>query len=220
VFPNFPARIIRKRQSADRRHCSFAAASPILCYYIRIVTLLSSRLLSAAVLIGAATIVVVFASPSYRQGEPSIAGTRAHDFPMQLDGKSEHLSDFRGKVVVLNFWASWCPPCIEEIASLNTLQSRIQQRGATILGVSIDEDPAAYERFLRQYKVIFPTFRDPTANIATTYGTKLWPETYIIGTDGRIARKIVGPQAWDSDELVNYILSLAPANPPTTSAVR
>lgn len=183
-------------------------------------TLLSSRLLSAAVLIGAATIVVVFASPSYRQGEPSIAGTRAHDFPMQLDGKSEHLSDLRGKVVVLNFWASWCPPCIDEIASLNALQFRIEPRGATILGVSIDEDPAAYEKFLKQYKVIFPTFRDPSQNIATTYGTKMWPETYIIGTDGRIARKIVGPQDWSSDELVNYILSLTPSNSAAASASR
>ncbi len=183
-------------------------------------TLLSSRIASAAVLIAAATIVVIFASPSYRQGEPSIAGTRAFDFPMQLDGRPEHLSDFRGKVVVLNFWASWCPPCIDEIASLNSLQTRIQPRGATILGVSIDEDPAAYEKFLRQYKVDFPTFRDPTQNIATTYGTKLWPETYIIGTDGRIARKIVGPQDWASDELVNYILSLTPSTPVSTAATR
>ncbi len=139
---------------------------------------------------------------------------------MQLDGRPEHLSDFRGKVVVLNFWASWCPPCIAEIGSLNSLQTRIQPRGATILGVSIDEDSDAYEKFLLKYKVDFPTFRDPTAAIATTYGTKLWPETYIIGTDGRIARKIVGQQDWASDELVNYILSLTPSTPASTAATR
>jgi peroxiredoxin len=166
----------------------------------------------------AATIVVVFASPSYRQGEPSIAGTRAHDFPMQLDGKAEHLSDLRGKVVILNFWASWCPPCIDEIASLNALQFRIEPRGATILGVSIDEDPAAYEKFLHQYNVIFPTFRDPSQSIATTYGTKMWPETYIIGPDGRIARKIVGPQDWSSNEIVSYIESLIPSGSAAASS--
>ena len=64
-------------------------------------------------------IIVIFALPSYRHGEASIAGTRAEDFTFQLDGKPAHLSDLRGKVVVLNFWGSWCPPCIEETPELN-----------------------------------------------------------------------------------------------------
>ena len=73
----------------------------------------------------AAGILVLFAMPSYRQGEASIAGKTALDFPLTLAGKSEHLSDLKGKVVVLNFWATWCPPCVEETPSLNRLEKYI-----------------------------------------------------------------------------------------------
>jgi cytochrome c biogenesis protein CcmG, thiol:disulfide interchange protein DsbE len=172
---------------------------------------LTSKLSSAGVLLFAVAIVVVFARPSYRQGEPSVAGKRAYDFAIELDGRSEHLSDLRGKVVVLNFWASWCPPCVDEVASLNELQFLILPRGGTVLGVSVDEDPAAYRRFLEQHNVSFPNYRDPTKKIAETYGTVMYPETYVIDANGRIARKIVGPQDWSGSELAGYIESLLPA---------
>lgn len=171
-------------------------------------TKLGSRIFTAIVLIVATGLVTAFAVPSYRQGEPGIAGRRAYDFALTLNGQPAHLSDLRGKVVVLNFWASWCPPCLAEIDSLNALQKRIAPQGGTILGISIDEDADAYEKFLREHNVPFPTYRDPSKKIADTYGTSMWPETYIIGKDGRITRKIVGQQEWDSPELAGYIESL------------
>src|SRR6202790_3553244 len=97
----------------------------------------------------AAGILVLFAMPSYRQGEASIAGKPALDFPLTLAGKSEHLADLRGKVVVLNFWATWCPPCVNETPALNRLETYIDSRGGMVLGVSVDEDGAAYEKFLK-----------------------------------------------------------------------
>jgi cytochrome c biogenesis protein CcmG/thiol:disulfide interchange protein DsbE len=150
----------------------------------------------------------VLAAPSYRQGEPSIAGSRAPDFPLTLDGNSTHLSALRGKVVVLNFWASWCQPCVEEAPSLNRLQQHIAPLGGTILGISIDEDPAGYERFLQTQGVNYPTYRDPSKSIATQYGTNMWPETYILTRDGHIGKKVVGPQEWDSAEFTSYIQRL------------
>lgn len=149
-------------------------------------------------------IIVVFALPSYRQGEASIAGKRAEDFSLQLAGKSTHLSELQGKVVVLNFWASWCPPCIEETPALNQLQRRIAGRGGMVLGVSIDEDPAAYEKFLRDQGIVFPTWRAPSTRIMHDYGTTLIPDTYVIDRHGRIARKFVSSQKWDSPELLAY----------------
>jgi cytochrome c biogenesis protein CcmG/thiol:disulfide interchange protein DsbE len=152
----------------------------------------------------AAGILVLFAMPSYRQGEASIAGKSAVDFPLTLAGKSERLSDLKGKVVVLNFWATWCPPCVEETPSLNRLQKYIDSRGGMILGVSIDEDGAAYEQFLRDQNVVFPTYRDATKKTASDYGTSIFPETYIIDRHGKIARKFVGEQQWDSAEMLAY----------------
>jgi cytochrome c biogenesis protein CcmG/thiol:disulfide interchange protein DsbE len=157
-----------------------------------------------AVLAAAAALILAFAWPSYRQGEASLAGKAAQDFAMDLSGKPAHLSDLRGKVVVLNFWATWCPPCVEETPTLNRLQQQINARGGVVLGVSIDEDQAAYQGFLKSQNIIFATYRDPSAKIAKEYGTSIYPETYVIDRHGRIARKFIGLQKWDSPDMLAY----------------
>jgi cytochrome c biogenesis protein CcmG/thiol:disulfide interchange protein DsbE len=149
-------------------------------------------------------VLAFFTLPHYRQGESSIAGKTAEDFSMDLNGRPAHLSDLHGKVVVLNFWASWCGPCIEETPALIALQQRIAPRRGEVLGVSIDEDEGAYERFLREKGINFPTYRDPSKRIAADYGTSMWPETYIIDRKGKILRKIIGPQDWNSPEMTAY----------------
>jgi len=107
--------------------------------------------------------------------------------------------------VVLNFWATWCPPCVDETPSLNRLQQAITPQGGMVLGISEDQDPAAYAKFLQQQNVIFPTYDDTSTKIPGTYGTSMYPETYVIGRDGRIARKIVGEQDWQDPHLVESI---------------
>ena len=169
---------------------------------------MKNRILSGAVLLGVLLLLFVFASPSYRQGERGIAGKTAPDFSFTLDGKPATLASLRGKVVVLNFWATWCPPCLEETPSLNRLQTNIAPLGGVVLGVSINDNQAAYEKFLREQHVIFPTFRDASNSINLQYGSTMFPETYIIGRDGRMLRKIIGPQDWDSDDLLGYLRSL------------
>jgi cytochrome c biogenesis protein CcmG, thiol:disulfide interchange protein DsbE len=161
----------------------------------------------------AAGILVLFAMPSYRQGEASIAGKTAQDFPLIVADKSERLSDFHGKVVVLNFFGAWCQPCIEETPGLNRLQRYIAPRNGVVLGVSADEDPAKYEEFLKQQGVIFTTYRDPSttgslSQIAKSYGTSVYPETYVIDRRGKIARKFIGFQQWDSPEMLAYFDSI------------
>lgn len=149
-------------------------------------------------------VLVLFAMPSYRQGEASIAGKPAIDFPVTVAGKSERLSDLKGKVVVLTFWASWCPPCVEETPSLNRLQRYVDSRGGVVLGVSVDDDANAYENFLKEQSVVFPTYRDTTKKSAADYGTSMYPETYVIDRHGKIARKFVGAQQFDSPEMLAY----------------
>lgn len=152
--------------------------------------------------------VAAFAHPDYRNGGPSLRGTPEHDFAFTLDGTPTRLSALRGRIVLLNFWASWCPPCVDETPALNQLQKEIQARGGTILGVSVDDDAVAYGKFLQQYNVDFPTFRDPSRNIPLAYGTRMYPDTYVIRRDGRIDRKFVGPQDWTSPAMISYLDSL------------
>lgn len=170
---------------------------------------LKRKLNTGLVLAFIAGLLFIFARPDYRQGEPSIRGRIAKDFEVTLDGKPKHLTDLRGTVVVLNFWATWCPPCVDEAPSLNQLQKRIAPLGGTVLGVSEDEDQAAYDNFLKVYSLGFPTYRDPVkGRIALDYGTSMYPETYIIDRNGRIDRKIVGEQDWSSPEITAYLNSL------------
>ncbi|HUI50276.1 MAG TPA: TlpA disulfide reductase family protein [Terriglobales bacterium] len=160
----------------------------------------------------AAAVLAFFTLPHYRQGESSIAGKTAENIPLDINGKSEHLSDFRGKVVVLNFWATWCPPCVEETPSLIELNKRIANRNGVVLGVSVDEDDAAYQKFIQEHGINFPTSRDASKKSAQDYGTVMYPETYIIDRHGKIARKIIGPQDWNSAEMVSYFDALLAQN--------
>lgn len=159
-----------------------------------------------------AGLLFLFAHPDYRQGEPSLRGRKEIDFPMTIAGKASRLSDMRGKVVVLNFWATWCPPCVEEAPSLKELQQRIQSRGGVVLGVSVDDDQQAYENFLRSFAINFPTYRDASKKIAADYGTRMYPETYVIDRQGRIDRKIIGPQDWSDPQLTAYLNSVLNEN--------
>jgi peroxiredoxin len=162
-------------------------------------------------------LIIVFAMPSYRQGEASLTGTAAKDFGLDLAGKPSHLSDLHGKVIVLNFWASWCSPCVEEASSLNRLHKYIESRNGLVLGVAADEDPYAFSKFIIDQGVTFPNYRDPGTKdrgspIALSYGTSMIPETYIVDRHGKIARKVIGPQQWDSPEMRAYFDALLAQN--------
>jgi cytochrome c biogenesis protein CcmG/thiol:disulfide interchange protein DsbE len=157
-------------------------------------------------------VLAFFTLPHYRQGESSIAGKTAENIPLEINGKAEKLSDYRGKVVVLNFWATWCPPCVEETPSLIELNKRLASRNGVVLGVSVDDDAAAYQKFIADHGVNFPTSRDASKKYAQDYGTVMYPETYIIDRHGKIARKVIGPQDWNSAEMVSYFDALLGQN--------
>jgi cytochrome c biogenesis protein CcmG, thiol:disulfide interchange protein DsbE len=153
-------------------------------------------------------VLAFFTFPHYRQGESSVAGKTAEDFYISLDNKPAHLSDLRGKVVVLNFWATWCQPCVEETPGLIQLNQRIAARGGVVLGVSVDEDEAAYRAFIQQNGINFLTYRDASKKSSLDYGTTMYPETYVIDRKGKIARKIIGPQDWNSPDMLAYFDAL------------
>jgi peroxiredoxin len=172
---------------------------------------LKRKLKTGLVLAFIVGLIALFAYPDYRQGEPSLHGRPAKDFQATLDGKPVRLStDLRGKVVVLNFWETDCKPCIEEAPSLTFLQQDIAPQGGTVLGVNagVEDDRASYASFLTKYNIGFPTYFDASKQIAASYGTVMYPETYIIDRQGRIDRKIIGPQDWTSPEMLAYFQTL------------
>jgi peroxiredoxin len=118
------------------------------------------------------------------------------------------LSQFRGQIIVLNFWATWCPPCVEETPSLVEMQTRMKDKGVTVLAVSIDVDDAAYHKFLKDYHVNMVTVRDERQKAAQLYGTHGWPETYIIDRNGVVRRKFIGPVDWNSPEITDFLTKL------------
>ncbi|MFZ0807584.1 MAG: TlpA disulfide reductase family protein [Candidatus Sulfotelmatobacter sp.] len=136
---------------------------------------------------------------------PGRIGTAAPNFSLQDSDRKVTLAQFRGQVLLVNFWATWCPPCQAELPSLISLQERTRAKGVTVLGISIDVDADAYHRFLKERNVNFLTVRDPEQKIADMYGTSGWPETYIVDRDGVLRRKIVGPIDWNSVEINEFL---------------
>jgi len=161
------------------------------------------------ILIGALLVVLVAVILHTMRDRVIEVGDPAPDFSVQTDGGvTMSPSDFGGRVLVLNFWATWCPPCIEEFPSLSAMQDRLKGEGVVVLGVSVDEDEAVYQRFLEQHSVSFSTARDPEARISADFGTFRYPETYIIDSGGQVVRKIIGPTVWTGDPMISYIRSL------------
>jgi cytochrome c biogenesis protein CcmG/thiol:disulfide interchange protein DsbE len=144
----------------------------------------------------------------YSGGNPTRIGSNAPDFTVQDSDRKVTLSQYRGQVVVLNFWGSFCPPCIEETPSLVRMQNRLKAKGVVVLAVSIDTDDAAYHKFLKDYNVDLITVRDGAQRSSSLYGTQGWPETYVIDRNGVIRRKFIGAVEWTSPEITDYLSRL------------
>jgi peroxiredoxin len=144
----------------------------------------------------------------YSGNHPARIGSNAPDFTVQDSDHTITLSQFRGQVVVLNFWATWCPPCVAETPALVRMQNQLKSKGVTVLAVSIDADDAAYHKFLKDYSVSMVTVRDESKKASTLYGTFGWPETYIIDRNGIIRRKFIGPVEWTNPEITDYLSKL------------
>jgi cytochrome c biogenesis protein CcmG/thiol:disulfide interchange protein DsbE len=144
----------------------------------------------------------------YSSGHPARIGSNAPDFTVKDSDHKITLSEFRGKVVVLNFWGTFCPPCVEETPSMVRMQARLKDKGVVVLGVSIDVDDAAYHKFLKDFNVNMVTVRDGDQKAASLYGTFGWPETYVIDRQGVIRRKFIGAVDWTSPEITDYLSKL------------
>jgi cytochrome c biogenesis protein CcmG/thiol:disulfide interchange protein DsbE len=163
------------------------------------------RVLRAGVVLLAAALIFVIYSAIHER--VVVAGDSAPEFSIATDsGRSVSLPNFGGKVLVLNFWASWCPPCVQETPSLSRFAQEYAPKGVVVLAVSVDKDAKAYEAFLQKYHPAFLTARD--FKVHEDFGTYMYPETYIIDAKGRVLKKIAEGADWTDPAMTQYINSL------------
>jgi cytochrome c biogenesis protein CcmG/thiol:disulfide interchange protein DsbE len=157
--------------------------------------------------IGVLTVALVFAIYIGMHERIVVAGDSAPGFQITADnGKTVSLTDFGGKVLVLNFWASWCPPCVEETPSLSRFAAQYKDKGVVVLAVSVDRDEKAYRKFLEKYKPEFLTVRED--KLHSDYGTFMYPETYIIDAKGKVVEKFAEEVDWTNPRVTQLINSL------------
>lgn len=129
----------------------------------------------------------------------------------RLDGEATTPGSFRGKVLVLNVWGTWCPPCRKEMPSLERLSRKVNAGGRiAVIGLATDTDPNLVREFLLQYRIDFPMFMDPGRALATgVLRVRAFPETFVVGPDGRLLARVTGGRDWDSPEIVAALEAVA-----------
>jgi thiol-disulfide isomerase/thioredoxin len=128
----------------------------------------------------------------------------------ELDGRGHRLADYRGKVVLVNFWATWCVPCRDEMPSIQRLKERLAGKPFVVLAVNLDEPEVRVRKFLSQMKVDFTILLDPEKKAARAWKARILPASFVIGPEGRIRYSLVGELDWDHDHVVSRVAELLP----------
>ena len=153
------------------------------------------------------TLTLALAAGCERGDHPGNLGKPAPQFTVSDGVQSADLSKLRGKIVVLNLWATWCAPCVEELPSL--LEMQREHPEIAVVAISLDQDEETYRNFLTRHHVDLVTIRDESGRINTLYGTAQIPESYVIDRDGILRRKFVSAQNWTSPEITDYLKKLS-----------
>jgi cytochrome c biogenesis protein CcmG/thiol:disulfide interchange protein DsbE len=140
---------------------------------------------------------------------PALEGQVAPDFSFSPSpGRVATLKDFRGRVVLINFWATWCTPCRDEMPSMNDLRQGPSFDQLVILAFSVDRAWDEVNRFMSENQFTLPVYADFDRKISTLYGTRKFPETYIIDKKGKVALKVIGSTDWMDSEMLSYLRRL------------
>ena len=175
----------------------------------------SGRMLSTIFLVLLVAIPIIFITLKEKDSGsrfkmPLQEGKPAPDFTFSdLDGRQVSLSDFRGKVVLVNIWATWCPPCRDEMPSMQKLYERFKGEHFEILAVSIDADGReAVAPFMQQMNLTFPALLDPEEKIRSLYAITGVPESFIIDRNGILVQKVIGPRDWAAPKVFSFFENL------------
>ena len=139
-----------------------------------------------------------------KQAPPAMEGKRAPDFTLPaLGGGNISLADYRGKVVFLNIWATWCPPCRKEMPSMQKMYEHFKGKDFEMLTISIDENQSLVAPFMKELGLTFPVVFDPAQKVASQYKITGVPETYIIDKTGVVTHHLLGPGEWDNPGIIS-----------------
>ncbi len=137
-------------------------------------------------------------------------GEPAPDFTLvDITGKSWTLSDLKGQVVFLNFWATWCSPCVREMPSMQKLYEMMPKDKFKMLAVLTNDDPVIAKSFARQFGITIPILDDADNKVGPQYGITGVPETFIVDRQGLVRAKFIGPAEWDSEDIIGELLKFA-----------
>lgn len=139
--------------------------------------------------------------------QPLKENKKAPDFSLEdLKGRKISFNHFKGKVVFLNFWATWCGPCKEEMPSIEDLYQKFKEKHFVFLTISVDYgDKKLVKEFIEKHKYSFPTLIDPKYIVIDLYGVNGIPTTFIIDKKGKLIGKVIGPRNWTSEEIVSIL---------------
>jgi len=156
----------------------------------------------ATILAGALTIPISYAAQLQELPEAAPAATLALE---DLSGTRHTLGDYRGRVVLVNFWASWCPPCIIEMPGMQRLKEKLAGRPFTILAVNVRESPGVIWKFRKLVRVDFPLLLDREGQAAEEWEIDVYPSSFLVDPQGRVRYAAYGPREWDAPEIVRTI---------------
>ena len=122
------------------------------------------------------------------------------------------LADYRGKPVIVNFWATWCPPCRAEMPSMNRAWHKIKDQGIEMIAINVGEDEDTIFAFLGEYPVDFTILLDQSGNIISKWPIKGLPTTFVLDTDGKLVYRAIGGREWDAEELLEQVRQLRKTN--------
>ncbi len=164
-----------------------------------------------ALAVGAAAAFAILSGPG--ELPPVGRGSPAPEFTLErlADGAPVSLSDLRGQVVLVNFWATWCKPCEDEMPAMERLYRALRAEGFELLAISVDDDPDEVRRFSERLGLSFPILLDPGQRVARAYLTFRFPESLLIDADGVVLERYIGGKEWDAETYVERIRRLLSA---------
>ena len=153
--------------------------------------------------------VLAAAATKYHRLQPVENPQTAENFTLtNLEGETVRLSDFQGRVVVVNFWATWCPPCRLEIPSMRRAWKQIKDQDVMMLAVHEGGKTGKVESFAKRFKMNFPVLHDTKSEVYKAWPTGGYPSTFVVSPDGRIVYEAIGGRKWDSPGIIQAILDL------------